>query len=141
MTTAASAPLPPSPFTPLTVTAIFIGGALGTLARFLLDTAHPVSPGHFPLTTLIINLSGSLAIGLLIPLLEPVNQRAPWARPLLVIGVLGGWTTYSTLAVDSVQLWHHGHVGLMVGYLAATVIGGIAAVVVAHTLVHRLVRP
>ena len=139
MTTAASAPIARSPFTPLTVTAIFIGGALGTLARFLLDTAHPVAVGHFPLTTLLINLSGSLAIGLLIPLIEPVNQRTPWARPLLVIGVLGGWTTYSTLAVDSVQLAHHGHVGLMVGYLAATVIGGIAAVVLTQSLVRRLV--
>jgi len=138
MTTAASAPVARSPFTPLTVSAIFIGGALGTLARFLLDTAHPVSAGHFPLTTLVINLSGSAAIGLLIPVLEPLHQRAPWARPLLVIGVLGGWTTYSTLAVDSVQLAHHGHLGLMVGYLAATVIGGIVAVVLAENLARRL---
>ena len=50
--------------------AIALGGALGTVARFLLDTAFSDSARHFPTTTLLINLSGSLAIGLLIPLVD-----------------------------------------------------------------------
>jgi CrcB protein len=126
---------------PAALAAIFLGGALGTVARFLLDTARPAAPGHFPLTTLVINLSGSLAIGILIPLLTHLGGRWISARPFLVVGVLGGWTTYSTLTVDAVQLAHHGHVGTMALYLAATVLGGIVAVLIGQSAVTRVVTP
>ncbi len=124
--------------------AVFLGGLLGTLARYLLDTALPTASGHFPWATLLINLSGSLLIGLLIPFTEHLSPRLPALRPFAVIGVLGGWTTYSTLAVDAEQLAQHGHVGMMLGYLAATVVGGLAAVLLGHALaprLHRVVRP
>jgi fluoride exporter len=115
-----------------TIVAIFVGGALGTLARFLLDEGHPTAAGHFPLTTLLINLSGSLVIGAGIPLTERVGQRLPALRPFAIVGVLGGWTTYSTLANDGIQLAQHGHVLIMLAYLGATVFGGIGAVLVGH---------
>ncbi len=124
-----------------TLLAIFIGGALGTVARYFLDTALPTASGHFPWATLLINLSGSLLIGLVIPLTERVSDRLPQARPLLVVGILGGWTTYSALAVDADQLAQDGHVGAMLAYLAATVFGGLAAVVIGHAVGHRAVRP
>jgi hypothetical protein len=57
---------------PATLLAIALGGALGTVARFLLDTTFTEPSGHFPTVTLVINLSGSLAIGFLIPLVEAV---------------------------------------------------------------------
>ncbi len=72
-----------------TLLAIFVGGALGTLARYLLDAHHQVPQGSFPWVTLVINLSGSLVIGGLVPLTEHVAPRAPWVRPLLVVGFLG----------------------------------------------------
>ena len=53
-----------------TIAAIAIGGALGTLARYLFEVHHPVADGRFPWVTLVVNLSGSLAIGFLIPLTE-----------------------------------------------------------------------
>ncbi len=63
--------------------AIFVGGALGTVARYQLDAHHPVAQGGFPWVTLLINLSGSLAIGFLVPLTEHAAQRAPWPVPSL----------------------------------------------------------
>ena len=87
---------PRSGFPPPLV-AIFVGGALGTVARYLLDAHHPVAPGDFPWVTLLVNLTGSFAIGLLVPLTEHLSHRAPWLRPFLIVGFLGGWTTYSTL--------------------------------------------
>jgi CrcB protein len=119
--------------------AIFVGGAVGTVARYFLDAHHPVPQGNFPWVTLVINLSGSLAIGLLIPLTEHVAPRAPWARPLLVVGLLGGWTTYSTLAVEAVLLAKDGDIITFVAYLAATVIGGLTLVVAGHGLGRRMV--
>ena len=89
--------------------------------------------------TLVINLSGSLAIGLLVPLTEHVAPRAPWARPLLVVGFLGGWTTYSTLAVEATLLAKDGDIITFVAYVAATVIGGLTLVVAGNGLGRRMV--
>jgi CrcB protein len=120
--------------------AVFVGGALGTVSRYELDARHPIAPGHFPWVTLLINLSGSFAIGLLVPLVDRVTPRAPLARPFLIVGLLGGWTTYSTLAVEATLLAKGGAIGDFVLYLAATVIGGVALVVAGTTLGRRLVR-
>jgi fluoride exporter len=122
-----------------TLVAIFVGGAVGTVARYELDAHHPVVAGHFPWVTLLINLSGSFAIGLLVPLTEQLAPRAPLARPLLIVGFLGGWTTYSTLAVEATLLAKDGAVATFFAYLAATVIGGLALVVAGSALGRRLV--
>jgi fluoride exporter len=123
--------------------AIALGGALGTVARFLLDTTFSDSATHFPTTTLLINLSGSLAIGLLVPLVDNFAHRgasskgAPLLRPFLIVGLLGGWTTYSTLAVDAVVLAKDGHAAAGVLSLVATVVGGLVLVVCGNTLGRR----
>jgi CrcB protein len=122
-----------------TLAAVFVGGALGTLARYLLAVHHPSGPGAFPWVTLLVNLSGSLAIGFLVPLTEHVTRGVSTLRPLLLIGFLGGWTTYSTLAVDATLLARHGNLGTCVAYLAATVGGGLALVVAGHAAGRRLV--
>jgi CrcB protein len=119
--------------------AIFLGGALGTLARYELAAHHPITAGGFPWVTLLVNLSGSLAIGLLVPLTQHASPRAPLLGPFLVIGLLGGWTTYSTLAVESTLLVKDGDVGTMVAYLVATVAGGLTLVVAGHGLGRRMV--
>lgn len=122
-----------------TLVAIFVGGAIGTVARYLLEVHHPVAQGHFPWVTLTVNLSGSLAIGLLVPITAHVAHRAPVLRPFLVIGFLGGWTTYSTLSVEATLLAKNGDVANCVAYLAATVVGGLALVVAGHALGRRMV--
>lgn len=122
-----------------TLLAIFAGGALGTVARYLLDAYHPIAPGNFPWVTLVINLSGSFAIGLLVPLTEHAASRAPLVRPFLVIGVLGGWTTYSTLAVEATLLAKDGDIASFFAYLAATVVGGLALVAAGNGLGRRVV--
>ena len=129
------------------ILAVGLGGALGTLARYLLDVTLITGPGHFPATTLLINLSGSLAIGFLVPLTDTVSARSPrsarsaLARPFLVVGFLGGWTTYSTLAVEAVLLGKSDHVGLAAAYLAASLVGGLALVTLGaaggRRVVHR----
>lgn len=122
-----------------TLAAVFVGGGMGTLARDLLAAHHPATPGGFPWVTLLVNLTGSLAIGLLVPLTEHVSHRMPLLRPFVMIGVLGGWTTYSTLAVDAALLGKDGYVGTALAYLVATVVGGLALVVAGHDLGRRLV--
>ena len=120
---------------------IALGGALGTVARFLLDTAFVEGSGHFPTVTLVVNLSGSLAIGILIPVIEKWTPRQPLLRPFLVVGILGGWTTYSALAVGAITLLQNGQAGLSLLYLAATLLGGTALVVLGDAVGRRWARP
>lgn len=122
-----------------TLTAVFLGGALGTVARYLLEAHHAGGSGTFPWVTLLVNLSGSLAIGFLVPLVDHVAPRSPLVRPLVLIGFLGGWTTYSTLAVDATLLGKNGHVALCLAYLLATVAGGLALVAFGHAAGRKLV--
>lgn len=124
-----------------TLLAVFGGGALGTVARYLLEAHHPLAPGAFPWVTLTVNLTGSLLIGLLVPLTEHVSHRAPWVRPLFVIGLLGGWTTYSTLAVDTSLLTKDGHPATALAYVTATVMGGLLLVVAGHAAGRRALVP
>ncbi len=115
--------------TPIVILFIVCGGAIGTLARFLLDTTFVQGEEQFPTLTLLINLSGSLAIGFFVPLVERWTPRLPQLRPFLIVGILGGWTTYSALAVSSITLLQGGHIASSVLYLAATLAGGTGLVV------------
>ena len=115
-----------------------LGGALGALARWALSKALPHSPGSWPWATLLENVLGCLLIGILLAVLLARFPSSPWLRPFLAVGVLGGFTTYSTFAVDVVRLTDAGHAALAVGYLLASVLGGVAAVL-AGLLVTRAV--
>jgi CrcB protein len=107
-----------------------LGGALGALARWAIAVALPHSPGVWPWSTLVVNLIGCLAIGALLAVLLARFPRSPWLRPFLAVGVLGGFTTYSTFAMDVVRLTGAGHPVLAVGYVLVSVLGGVLAVVV-----------
>jgi fluoride exporter len=106
-----------------------LGGALGALARWGVAEALPSSPAGWPWATLLVNLTGCALIGLLLVVLQARFPRHPWLRPFLATGVLGGYTTFSTFTVDAVRLVEDGAVGVAVGYLAASVLGGLLAVV------------
>jgi CrcB protein len=105
-----------------------LGGALGALARWGVARALPHSPGAWPTATLLVNLTGCLLIGVLSGVLLARFPAHPWLRPFLATGMVGGYTTYSTFAVDVVQLADGGAWGTAVGYLLASVVGGVLAV-------------
>ncbi len=106
-----------------------LGGALGALTRWGVAEALPSSPGGWPWATLAVNLAGCLLVGLLLATLLARSPAPAWARPFLAVGVLGGFTTYSTFAVDAVLLADGGAVVLAAGYVLASVVGGLLAVV------------
>ncbi|MBB6405714.1 CrcB family protein [Arthrobacter sp. AZCC_0090] len=105
------------------------GGILGALSRYGFGMALP-APDAWPLPTLLINLSGALALGWL---LEALVRRGPdaglrrVARLGMGSGFLGAYTTYSTLALDSVHLLGAGRGMDALWYLAASLFGGAAA--------------
>jgi len=108
--------------------AIVAGGAIGSLARYGLQEAFPHPVTGLALATLGINVSGCLLIGILMALITHVWTGRPLLRPFLGVGVLGGFTTFSTYVVDIQQAVLAGAAGVAMVYLAATLIGAVAAV-------------
>jgi CrcB protein len=100
---------------------VAIGGALGASSRFLLTTWLFV-PNQFPWPTLMINIAGSFGIGLLwgIGFQQPWFES--WGRYLLVVGVLGGFTTFSAFSLETVSLVEGGRTLEALVYVAASVL-------------------
>lgn len=101
-----------------------LGGAVGSLARYWL--ALVVNHPGFPWATLAVNLSGSFALGFLF-----AYSLGRWPTEVVIplsVGVLGGFTTFSTFAWETLHLAQNGPVGLPLAYMAATMVGGMAAV-------------
>lgn len=107
------------------ILAVVIGGIVGTGLRLGLDALLPHGDAQFPLSTLIMNVIGSFALGVLVARLWPVAR--PWLRAGLGTGLLGSFTTFSAFAVSLVTLTRAGLGGIAVLYLAVTVLAGIAA--------------
>ena len=103
--------------------AVMLARAAWALARWAGELAVP-SVGGFPLATLLINVTGAFALGLLGVLLWERLVPTRYLRPLLAIGFLGAYTTFSTMAMEGVRLLDEGRPGLAVGYWLVTLLGG-----------------
>lgn len=109
---------------------IVIGGAAGTAARAALEQSFPPSPAGVPWVTLIINVTGSFLLGVLLGTLArtgPDQGRRRAVRLTLGTGVLGGFTTYSTFMLETVDRLRDGHAALAVAYLVGSITLGLAA--------------
>ena len=105
-----------------------LGAAIGAPARWGVATALPHSPGAWPWGTLLGNLTGCLLLGALTAALAARAPEPAWVRPFLAAGVLGGYTTYSAFAVETVGLVEAGAPLLAAGYVLGSVLGGVLAV-------------
>lgn len=108
--------------------AIAGGGALGGGARYLLEQAVPTGPDGVPWPTLTINVSGSLVLAVLLVFVLQIWPPTRYVRPFAAIGFLGAYTTFSTWMVETVELVAHGRPRVAAGYLAGSVVAGLAAV-------------
>jgi fluoride exporter len=91
--------------------AIGVGGAIGALARYLLGGAvHRLIPGFFPYGTFVVNVLGCIVFGLIVGIAESRFAIGPIARAFLLIGVLGGFTTFSSFTYETFELVRGGQV-------------------------------
>lgn len=120
--------------------AIAAGGAVGASARYLIGLGWPTPAGSLPWATMVINLVGCALIGVLMVLVSEVWIGQRLLRPFLGTGILGGFTTFSTYAVDIQQLIADRHPITALTYLLATLIGAIAAVWAGTHTTRALVR-
>jgi CrcB protein len=129
------------PVTRAVIFAVAAGGALGALARYGLLLAWPPEPGAFPWGTFAVNVSGCLAIGVLMVLVTEVRPVHPLVRPFLGTGVLGGFTTFSAYAEEVHSLLRPEWMVVAAAYLAGTVVAALAATAAGMWLARRLAVP
>jgi fluoride exporter len=103
--------------------AVMVGGTVGALARWAVELAVP-SVGGFPLATFLINVTGAFGLGVVGVILLERLPPTRYLRLLLMIGFFGAYTTFSTMAMDGVQLLDQRRPGLAVGYWVATLLVG-----------------
>ncbi|MFC9504312.1 fluoride efflux transporter CrcB [Streptomyces sp. NPDC057002] len=121
-------PPPPWRAQTLVVTVVALGGGAGAAARYAASLWWPSAAGGFPWTTLWVNVAGCAVIGVFMVVITEIRAVHPLVRPFFGTGVLGGFTTFSTYAVDIRKLLETGHVGTGLAYLAATPLTALAAV-------------
>jgi len=101
--------------------AVALGGALGAVARYKTVGWVAQLMGHgFPWGTLVVNVVGSFAMGVLVELGALKLNLAPEVRAFLAVGVLGAFTTFSTFSLDVATLWQRGDVMATGAYVAAS---------------------
>ncbi len=110
------------------ILAVAAGGALGSVLRFLAGVWVTASwPRHGYLATLAVNLLGCLLIGLLAGYFLSRTELSPVLRAGLMVGVLGGFTTFSSFSLDALRLLESGQIGVALAYVLSSVLGGLAA--------------
>jgi CrcB protein len=121
-----------------TIAAIFAGGALGTLARAAFAEAFPHAATAWPWPTFGVNVAAAFLLGYFVTRLQERLPLSAYRRPLLGTGICGGLSTFSTMEVEILKMISAGDWGLAVGYAAASVAAGYAALHLATALVRRV---
>ncbi|MGN9762072.1 fluoride efflux transporter CrcB [Streptomyces sp. SD31] len=122
------------------VAVVALGGAVGATARYAWSLWWPAQPGGFPWATFWTNVVGCAVIGVFMVVITDVWAAHRLVRPFFGTGVLGGFTTFSTYAVDIQKLVDSGHPRIGLAYLAATLVAALTAVWLAVVTTRRVLK-
>lgn len=104
--------------------AVLVGGCVGTALRIGVGAVVGTGSG-WPWATLVANLTGALLLGYVLTRLQQAAASTVVSVPLLCTGVLGSYTTFSSLSMETWHLWADGRAGVATGYVAASLLGGL----------------
>jgi CrcB protein len=118
---------------------VFLGGGLGSTLRHIVNVVSARALGSaFPYHTFIINITGSIVMGLIAGYLAFKGEASqPW-RLFLMTGILGGYTTFSAFSLDAALLYERGETGLALFYVLGSVVFSIAGLFAGLALVRHL---
>lgn len=118
---------------------VFLGGGLGASLRHAVNVLCARLFGtHFPFGTFLINITGSLVMGLIAGYLAFRGQAAQPLRLFVMTGILGGYTTFSAFSLDAALLYERGEIGLAILYVIGSVALALAGLVAGLALMRHL---
>jgi CrcB protein len=118
---------------------VFLGGGLGSTLRHIINIVSPRVLGTgFPYHTFIINITGSIMMGLIAGYLAFKGEASQPGRLFLMTGILGGYTTFSAFSLDAALLYERGEIGLALFYVLGSVVFSIAGLFAGLALVRHL---
>jgi CrcB protein len=118
---------------------VALGGAIGSAARYALAGAvHRFAPPYFPYGTFVVNVAGCLAFGFIFAVSEQRFVIGPPLRAFLLVGVLGGFTTFSSFTFETFQLLRDGELLLSGINAVGQLIVGLTAFWLGTTIVRAL---
>jgi fluoride exporter len=120
------------------MTAVFGGGAVGASLRAALTELIPTHPGAWPWATFAANLVGAALLAYFVTRLQERLPLSAYRRPFLGTGLCGALTTFSTMQLELVEMLERGRWGLALGYLGASLVGGLGLVIAATAGVRRV---
>jgi CrcB protein len=123
------------------VAAVFVGGALGTVARAALAEGFPHGATSWPWPTFVVNVVAAFLLGYFVTRLQERLPPSSYRRPLLGTGLCGGLSTFSTMQVELLKMVDAKAWGLATGYTVASVVAGYAAIHLATAVVRRSWAP
>jgi CrcB protein len=118
-------------------TAIFVGGAIGALTRWRVAEALPHPGGQWPWSTFSVNIAGALVLAWLFTRLDEQVAPTRYWRLLIGTGFCGALTTFSTFQVETIRLAKDGYPGVALGYATASLVCGMAIVILGRVLARR----
>ena len=120
--------------------AVFFGAGIGGMLRLAANRAGILLSLSFPWSTLFVNVSGCLVIGLIAGWFTLRGQAGQTLRLFLTTGVLGGYTTFSAFALDTAMLWERGQVWRSTFYVLSSVLLSIAGAFLGLAIIRQLPR-
>lgn len=122
---------------PRELLAIFVGGAIGSVARGLLGSELVGRPDGWPWATFLVNVVAAFALGYFSTRLLERLPASNYQRPFVGTGICGGLSTFSTMQIEGVRLVQAGDWWVALSYLLASLVAGLVALHVATSLVRR----
>ncbi len=116
---------------------VALGGALGSIIRYLIGLIPLKEQTLFPLKTFIINVLGCFVIGLIAALSLKSSNLNPRLVLFLKVGICGGFTTFSTFALESSNLLKNGHLGIAVLYMLLSIVVGIGFILLSELIIKK----
>lgn len=114
---------------------VALGGAIGSVIRYLISLINLNESTIFPYKTLIINIIGSLLIGLTVAFVGKHSSVDSNLVLLVKVGICGGFTTFSTFALETTNLWQNGRIGIAFLYVLLSVILSTVAVFMGQVVI------
>jgi CrcB protein len=118
--------------------AVALGGAVGSLLRYFAAGAIQPANAAFPWGIFVVNITGGLAMGMIVELGALKLNFTPEMRAFLTVGILGGYTTFSTFSLDSALLIERGAYTLAASYMIGSVVLSVAALFAGMFLIRAI---